>query len=83
MELAEEGFPVAEVTAQRWEMWATALRSDGKALGEDLLIDGHPPRCGQVFKNPSLAQTIKVKKQTKICSHMCNTRTFSFYSTLI
>uniref|UniRef100_A0A3Q3AMT2 Glutathione hydrolase-like YwrD proenzyme n=1 Tax=Kryptolebias marmoratus TaxID=37003 RepID=A0A3Q3AMT2_KRYMA len=59
VELAEEGFPVAEVTAHHWENWAAALRADGKDLGEDLLIDGHAPRCGQVFKNTSLAQTIK------------------------
>ncbi|XP_013877280.1 putative gamma-glutamyltransferase YwrD isoform X2 [Austrofundulus limnaeus] len=59
VELAEEGFPVSEVAAHYWEKWTTALRSDGKALGEDLLTDSRPPRCGQVFKNPSLAQTIK------------------------
>ncbi|XP_041791903.1 glutathione hydrolase-like YwrD proenzyme [Chelmon rostratus] len=58
-ELAEVGFPVAEVAAHHWAHWAAALRDAGKELGGDLLIDGHAPRCGQVFRNPALAQTLK------------------------
>ncbi|CAK6978591.1 glutathione hydrolase-like YwrD proenzyme isoform X2 [Scomber scombrus] len=58
-ELAEVGFPVAEVTAHHWAHWVGALRDAGKELGRDLLIDGHPPKCGQVFRNPALAQTLK------------------------
>ncbi|TNN55309.1 putative gamma-glutamyltransferase YwrD [Liparis tanakae] len=59
VELAEAGFPVAEVTAHHWTKWVAALRDDGKELGGELLIDGHAPRCGQVFRNPTLAQTLK------------------------
>lgn len=59
-ELAEVGFPVAEVTAHQWANGVSALRDAGKELGGDLLIDGHAPKCGQVFRNPSLAQTLKV-----------------------
>ncbi|XP_023147133.2 glutathione hydrolase-like YwrD proenzyme [Amphiprion ocellaris] len=59
VELAEEGFPVAEVAAHQWASWVTALRDAGKELGGDLLIDGHAPKCGQVFKNPALARTLK------------------------
>lgn len=77
VELAEEGFPVAVVTAHHWDNWTTVLRSNGKDLGEDLLIDGHPPRCGQVFKNTSLAQTIKVNKKQRIKHVMNNTRPFN------
>ncbi|XP_038571137.1 glutathione hydrolase-like YwrD proenzyme [Micropterus salmoides] len=58
-ELAEVGFPVAEVTAHQWANGVSALRDAGKELGGDLLIDGHAPKCGQVFRNPSLAQTLK------------------------
>ncbi|KAK1897070.1 Glutathione hydrolase-like YwrD proenzyme [Dissostichus eleginoides] len=58
-ELAEVGFPVAEVTAHHWAKWVAALRDDGKELGGDLLINGHAPKCGQVFRNPNLAQTLK------------------------
>ncbi|XP_070817231.1 glutathione hydrolase-like YwrD proenzyme isoform X2 [Chaetodon trifascialis] len=59
VELAEVGFPVAEVAAHHWANWVSALRDAGKELGGDLLIDGHAPRCGQVFRNPALAQTMK------------------------
>ncbi|XP_034002627.1 glutathione hydrolase-like YwrD proenzyme isoform X1 [Trematomus bernacchii] len=58
-ELAEVGFPVAEVTAHHWAKWVAALRDDGKELGGDLLINAHAPKCGQVFRNPNLAQTLK------------------------
>ncbi|KAL3047096.1 hypothetical protein OYC64_021343 [Pagothenia borchgrevinki] len=58
-ELAEVGFPVAEVTAHHWAKWVAALRDDGKELGGDLLIKAHAPKCGQVFRNPNLAQTLK------------------------
>lgn len=59
-ELAEIGFPVAEVAAHHWANWVAALKSAGKELGGDLLIDGHAPKCGQIFRNPALAQTLKV-----------------------
>ncbi|KAM8875673.1 glutathione hydrolase-like YwrD proenzyme isoform 2-T2 [Spinachia spinachia] len=59
VELAEFGFPVAEITAHHWAKWVAALRDDGKELGGDLLIDGHAPKCGQVFRNQTMAQTLK------------------------
>ncbi|XP_037624750.1 glutathione hydrolase-like YwrD proenzyme isoform X1 [Sebastes umbrosus] len=58
-DLAEVGFPVAEVTAHHWAKCVAALRDDGKELGGDLLIDGRAPRSGQVFRNSNLAQTLK------------------------
>ncbi|XP_040897189.1 glutathione hydrolase-like YwrD proenzyme [Toxotes jaculatrix] len=59
VELAEVGFPVAEVTAHHWANGVAALGGAGKELGGDLLIDNRAPKCGQVFKNPSLARTLK------------------------
>ncbi|XP_038124885.1 glutathione hydrolase-like YwrD proenzyme [Cyprinodon tularosa] len=59
VELAEKGFPVAEVTSHHWAGWVAAMRDSGKDHGGDLLIGGHPPKHGQVFKNPAMAQTIK------------------------
>ncbi|XP_074525124.1 glutathione hydrolase-like YwrD proenzyme isoform X2 [Halichoeres trimaculatus] len=59
VELAEVGFPVAEVAAHHWATSVATLRDNGKELGGDLLIDGHAPKCGQVFKNPSLARTLR------------------------
>ncbi|KAM4574778.1 glutathione hydrolase-like YwrD proenzyme [Fundulus diaphanus] len=59
VELAEKGFPVSQVTAHHWARWVAALRDSGKEPGEDLLIGGHPPKHGQVFRNYAMAQTIK------------------------
>ncbi|XP_012733403.2 glutathione hydrolase-like YwrD proenzyme [Fundulus heteroclitus] len=59
VELAEKGFPVSQVTAHHWAKWVGALRDSGKEPGEDLLIGGHPPKHGQVFRNYAMAQTIK------------------------
>ncbi|KAM4548543.1 glutathione hydrolase-like YwrD proenzyme isoform 2-T2 [Odontesthes bonariensis] len=59
VQLAEVGFPVAEVTAHHWAKWVAALRDARKELGGDLLIGGHVPKSGQVFKNAALAQTLK------------------------
>ncbi|XP_029906331.1 uncharacterized protein LOC115358473 [Myripristis murdjan] len=59
VQLAEEGFPVAKVTAHHWAHWVAELRRAGKELGGDLLIDGQAPNHGQVFRNPGLARTLK------------------------
>lgn len=59
-ELADVGFPVAEVTAHHWAHWVAALKDAGKELGGDLLINSHAPKCGQVFRNPTLARTLRV-----------------------
>ncbi|XP_061095609.1 glutathione hydrolase-like YwrD proenzyme isoform X1 [Conger conger] len=56
-ELAERGFPVAEITAHDWARWSKALKDDGKALGGDFLINNQPPKHGQLFANPTLART--------------------------
>ncbi|XP_030583734.1 uncharacterized protein LOC115779290 isoform X1 [Archocentrus centrarchus] len=59
VELADVGFPVAEVTAHHWAKWEASLKDAGKELAGELMIDGHAPKCGQVFKNSGLAQTLK------------------------
>uniref|UniRef100_A0A674NTH2 Gamma-glutamyltransferase YwrD n=1 Tax=Takifugu rubripes TaxID=31033 RepID=A0A674NTH2_TAKRU len=59
VELAEVGFPVAEVTTHHWTNWVAALRDAGKEVDGNLLIDGHAPKSGQLYKNPALAQTLK------------------------
>uniref|UniRef100_H3C1J4 Gamma-glutamyltransferase 5a n=1 Tax=Tetraodon nigroviridis TaxID=99883 RepID=H3C1J4_TETNG len=56
---ARWGFPVAEVTVHHWANWLDAQRDAGKRVDENLLIDGHAPKFGQVYKNPALAQTLK------------------------
>lgn len=56
--LAEEGFPVAPVTAHFWQRAEKQLL---QALnGRELLIDGQrAPRPGEIFRNPGLAKTLR------------------------
>jgi gamma-glutamyltranspeptidase / glutathione hydrolase len=57
--LAEEGFPVAPVTAYFWQRGAE--RQLATALnGHELTIDGRAPRPCEVFRNPGLARTFQV-----------------------
>jgi gamma-glutamyltranspeptidase/glutathione hydrolase len=55
---AEEGFPVAELTAEQWKESETRLRADeGASL--NYLIHGRAPKPGEIFKNPRMAKTLK------------------------
>lgn len=56
--LAEEGFPVAPVTAHYWGRGAEAQLRQAPN-GEELLIDGRAPRPGEVFHNRGLARTFR------------------------
>lgn len=55
---AEEGFPVSEVIARSWQSAARfgALYPDTAAT---YLIEGRPPRAGEVFRNPGLARSYR------------------------
>jgi gamma-glutamyltranspeptidase/glutathione hydrolase len=55
---AEEGFPVSEVIARYWSAGAARLRQDPDAA-RTYLPGGKPPRVGEVFKNPSLARSLR------------------------
>lgn len=58
IKLAEEGFPVAPVTALGWQRGAERLLS--KTInGQELMIDGRGPKAGEIFKNPGLAKTFR------------------------
>lgn len=56
--LAEEGFPVAPITAYFWARGAEKqlARAHG---GRALTIDGRAPQPGEVFRNPGLARTLR------------------------
>lgn len=54
--LAEEGFPVAPLTAYFWQRGAERQLSSAPN-GIEMTIDGHGPRAGELFKNPGLART--------------------------
>jgi gamma-glutamyltranspeptidase/glutathione hydrolase len=56
--LAEEGYPVAPITAHFWERGVE--RQLRHALGGlALTIDGRAPRPGEIFRNPDLASTFR------------------------
>ena len=56
--LAEEGFPVAQLTSYFWRRGAERqLRSAPN--GRELTINGRAPEAGEIFKNPGLARTFK------------------------
>lgn len=56
--LAEEGFPVAPVTAHAWNQGVISqLRSTHD--GMELTIEGRAPRPGEIFRNPGLARTFR------------------------
>lgn len=56
--LAEEGFPVAPVTAY---FWARGVERQLRHApnGEELTIEGRAPRPGEIFRNPGLARTLR------------------------
>ena len=58
IDLAERGFPVAPMTATLWSALAKVQlqRSPG---GRELMIDERGPRAGEIFRNPTLAGTLR------------------------
>ncbi|XP_030647314.1 uncharacterized protein LOC115827570 isoform X2 [Chanos chanos] len=59
IELAQGGFPVAEVTAFHWAASAKALREAGRDLCKNFLPSSQPPKHGQIITNPALATTLQ------------------------
>jgi gamma-glutamyltranspeptidase/glutathione hydrolase len=57
--LADEGFPVAPLTAHFWARGAD--RQLKSALnGHEMTIDGRAPKAGEIFRNKGLAKTFKL-----------------------
>jgi gamma-glutamyltranspeptidase/glutathione hydrolase len=56
--LAQEGFPVAPLTAHSWENGARRQLHTAPG-GRELTIDGRAPRPGEIFRNPGLARTLQ------------------------
>lgn len=55
---AEDGVPVAEITAAEWAGGELKLRAD-PAAARTYLPGGRPPRVGEMFRNPDLAWTYR------------------------
>ncbi|KAJ2844926.1 hypothetical protein J3B02_004823, partial [Coemansia erecta] len=58
--LAENGFPVGELTAPFWRDGACLLLAASPNGRELLLANGQGPSQGQVFRNPGLASTMRL-----------------------
>ena len=56
--LADEGFPVAPITAYFWQRGAERQLAQAPG-GQELTLDGRAPRAGEVFRNPGLARTLR------------------------
>jgi gamma-glutamyltranspeptidase/glutathione hydrolase len=58
-QLAEEGFPVAPVTAHFWQAGVERqLRT--AAGGQALTLGGRAPRAGEIFRNEGMTRTLRV-----------------------
>lgn len=57
--LAEEGFPVAPLTAYFWQRGVERQLRHAPG-GEALMVDGRAPQAGEVFRNPALARTLRL-----------------------
>lgn len=57
--LADEGFPVAPITAH---FWARGVDRQLKSAlnGHEMTIDGRAPMAGEIFRNKGLAKTFKL-----------------------
>lgn len=56
--LAEQGFPVAPLTAQGWQRGAENQLTKAPG-GLELTIQGRGPEAGEIFRNPGLVRTLK------------------------
>lgn len=56
--LAEEGFPVAPVTAYYWQRSAAGQLARA-VNGSELTLEGRGPAAGELFRNPGLARTLR------------------------
>lgn len=54
---AKQGFPVSDIIAQAWQQAAVKLRA--YPSGQELLVNGHAPHCGDVVTLPQLARSLE------------------------
>ena len=58
IKLAEEGYPVSELVALAWQGWEHTIKT-ASPNGHEMLRNGHAPKCGEIFRNPTLAETFR------------------------
>ncbi len=59
IQLAEQGFPVMEKTADDWAANVDKLKQTAAAAA-NYLVEGRAPRAGEIFRQPNLARTLEV-----------------------
>jgi gamma-glutamyltranspeptidase/glutathione hydrolase len=57
---AEEGFPVTDLIAFYWHFGPELYKGLPGAFTETYTINGHTPGKGDIFKNPALANTLRL-----------------------
>jgi gamma-glutamyltranspeptidase/glutathione hydrolase len=57
---AEEGFPVAPMTAYYWQKAAQSGQLSRSVNGTELTLNGRGPHPGEIFHNPGLARTLRL-----------------------
>ena len=60
IELCEKGYPVHESSSGLVSRSFGVLKKNKYSHGNDLLLNGLPPKHGQVLKNEHLAELLKV-----------------------
>lgn len=55
---ADEGFPVAPRVAHDWSVVSGKLR-ENEGARQHLLVEGRPPRVGEIVRMPALARTLR------------------------
>lgn len=63
IELAQNGFPVSEITAEKWGLFTIKLFNDDGARNTFLIESQRAPRKGEWFSNPDYANTLKLIAQ--------------------
>lgn len=58
IQYAREGFPVSEVIAGSWQM-SVPLHEKWPGFKETFTLNGRPPRKGEIFRNPRLAESLE------------------------
>jgi gamma-glutamyltranspeptidase/glutathione hydrolase len=58
--LADEGFPISDVTAAEWSVFASLLEQDAGASATFLVDRVRAPRRGEWFSNPDYAATLRI-----------------------
>jgi len=73
---ANEGFPVAEITAGLWARSLELLQAEPRA-SRTFLVDGRVPAAGSIFRNPDLARSLtRIAERCHGCGSVLVPRTF-------